>query len=126
MTARSDNCYLSIAPFRAWLTHELDRYRYDENPVGRFARRLGVAERRLWGWLHENHRAPLDVIDRALCTYGRPDLLNELYPVQVRCIGFGDLEDCCDGMAEVDPVFCPECATARDAFVCALLDERAA
>lgn len=67
---------LPIAPFRTWLEEQIRVLGVNE-----VSRRLGVDQRIVFRWRTENRVIRLDKVDEALCRFGRPDVLNDLYPV---------------------------------------------
>ena len=67
---------LPIGPFRAWLEDTLTRM--DASVLAELA---GVPERRVYAWRFENLTVREDLVDRVFCAFGRPDLLEELYPL---------------------------------------------
>lgn len=85
---------LPIAPLRAWLQQQLAFIGSKAlaapvelaqvgmlTPLADLAQRLGVPEKRLYCWLHINDTfVTLDHVDQALCNWGDPLLLRELYP----------------------------------------------
>ena len=68
---------LPIAPLREWLNDVLDHEFAGEEAA--LAAWLGVHERRLYAWLHEQHFVQLDVVDRALCHAGMPHKLAQFW-----------------------------------------------
>jgi hypothetical protein len=67
---------LPIGPWRGWVEDQLSRMSTND-----LAERLGVDQRVLFRWRVENTQIRLDKVDAALCRFGDPNLLNELYPV---------------------------------------------
>lgn len=76
------NELLPIGPLRTWLRRQIALV----GDLGEFARlmerdsndqRMG---RRVYAWLHESKYVRLDALDRALCNYGQPGVLREIYP----------------------------------------------
>lgn len=65
-------------PFVEWLRS------FNVNPQ-QTARIVGMEPRRVRSLMNgEQARVELDTVDRALCNYGRPDLLNILYPPKAK------------------------------------------
>jgi len=74
--------YYPIAPFREWLFERLRHAeQFQHMTQAEFAASIGIAERRLHGWLYENTVVTLSGVDAVLCEYGDPSLLDELCPV---------------------------------------------
>jgi hypothetical protein len=73
---RSTSRRLSLAPWRAWLLQALAQ----EDGQASLANRLDVDQRRLYTWLHDGSYVCLDTVDRALCAYGSPGALRDIYP----------------------------------------------
>jgi hypothetical protein len=68
---------LPLAPWRAWLEEQVRVLGPNE-----LAHRLGIDQRVLFRWRVEGQLVRLDMVDECLCRFGRPDLFNDLYPVE--------------------------------------------
>jgi hypothetical protein len=78
---REPKMRLPIEPFRRWLAVVEMTIDADDR-MAVLAARLEISERRLWSWLRDQRQqtVDLDLIDRALCAWGDPRLLGDLYP----------------------------------------------
>jgi hypothetical protein len=67
-----------IAPFREWLTDEMQRR---GTTVPELAGWFGVDHVVVEQWLYRRHRIELYTADHYLCRIGRPDLVSLFWPV---------------------------------------------
>ena len=73
---------LAIEPWRQWMLDQISDLdlRGVEHPLAELAQQLGVHDRVVYAWLHERPTVQLDAVDEALCQFGDPQALRDLYP----------------------------------------------
>lgn len=72
---------LPIGPWRAWLLNA-EASIEASNHQATLAARLNISERRLWSWTRDQRQrsVDLDLVDQAVCAWGDPRILREVYP----------------------------------------------
>jgi hypothetical protein len=68
-------------PWRVWLWHQIDAFGgLNQGGMNELSQRTNTPQRVIHRWLRESKRVDLDVVDRALCAFGTPWVLRELWP----------------------------------------------
>jgi hypothetical protein len=78
---REPHLRLAGEPWRQWLWRQLESFGGIKNGgMNELSWRCDVDPRAIHRWLRDSDRVDLDSVDRALCAFGTPWVLRDLYP----------------------------------------------